>query len=118
MLEGFKASLLSMNRAGSQEPVVATPDVQNRLSELMNQLDAGIAKSTAREAAKPGALAQAQQRETDPEPQATQAHRPLHVVNSVSVTLPPIEEPPSREELLPEGHDLAADAMSEALRVV
>lgn len=115
MLDSLKASFWPMNRVGSQEPEVGAPDAQSRLSELMDQLDAGIAKSTAREAAKPGGpgeSAGAQQRETDPQPRDARAEVVLQVVRNVSLAPPSMEEPPSRED------HVARDATSETLRLV
>jgi hypothetical protein len=126
MLDSLKASFWPMGQGGNQEPnAEKKTEASDRLGELMGQLDAGIAKSMAREAAKPKPDG-AQQRENDARPQAA-AVQPepqpepqprdvkvepvLHVVKNESV-MPQPEEPPSLED------DAADEAMSEALRLV
>ena len=112
MLDSLKASLWPVNRGGGEEPEIEKHDAQNRLSELMGQLDAGIAKSMAREAAKPAANAGAPQRETDPQPRDTQAEPVLQVVRNVSPAPQSMEKPPSQED------DVSQDMLSEVLRLV
>lgn len=130
MLDSLKASFWPMGQAANQEPKVeAKTAAADRLSDLMGQLDAGIAQSMARESAKPkpaGTLqrqndpAQPQvaevQPEAQPEPQCepqpreAQVETVLHVVHNGEVVQP--EEPPSHED------DAVDEAMNEALRVI
>jgi hypothetical protein len=114
MLDGLRASFWPMNRVASQ-PEAAQSEVRTRLGELMNQLEAGIAKSSAREAAaRPAAPAAVLQAVADPEPQPRNAKTEivLQVVDTVS------SMPAFTEETATEQEDVGPDALSEALRLV
>lgn len=73
MLDSLKASFWPMSQPANHEQSPQQQDASDHLSELMGQLDAGIAQSMAREGAKLKAASGALQRENDPRPPAAEA---------------------------------------------
>jgi hypothetical protein len=134
MLDSLKGSFWSMGRFGSQaqanddaqQPVPETSEVRNRLSDLMDQLDAGFAKSSSIEAVKAAQYAATRQgREADPrapvaevpaaapEPQPPVPPEPQPPVPPEQPLLHVVEDPVIREDVV---EDAMSDVMSDALR--